>query len=267
MMTAGRRGLSPRILTAGALLVLLVAAAAAWFAFDPGFRANDSAAPDVASPGQGEFEQRVRAYLLDNPEVIVEAMSRLEERKRAEELSEARSALRTRAEELLRDPDSPVAGNPNGDVSLVEFFDYNCPYCRRVAPLMADLVAGDPGLRIVYKEWPILGRNSEFAAKAALAAHRQGRHEAFHQALMAGKGTANEASAYEAAARIGLDLSRLKLEMEDPTIQQAIARNHDLARALRINGTPSFVVGNQVVRGATDLTTLQALIRRAREQK
>jgi protein-disulfide isomerase len=266
-MTNGKRARSAKILASGALVVVLVVAAGAWFALDPEFRTNRNAAATAASRAQDGFEQSVRAYLLENPEVIVEAMSRLEERKRAEELSEARDALKTRAEQLLRDSDSPVGGNPNGDVSLVEFFDYNCPYCRRVAPLMTELVVGDPGLRIVYKEWPILGKNSEFAAKAALAAHRQGKHDAFHKALMAGKGAANEASVYEAAARIGLDIARLKLEMEDPAIQKAIDRNHELARALRITGTPSFVVGDHTLRGATDLATLQGLIRRAREPK
>src|SRR3546814_10830321 len=120
---------------------------------------------------------------------------------------------------------SPVTGNPDGDVSLVEFFDYNCPYCRRVAPVVADAEAADPQLRIVYKEFPILGPGSAFAAKAALAAHRQGLYFTFHKALMQAGGRADESSVLAVAEDVGLDVERLKSDMKDPEIQAAIDRN------------------------------------------
>jgi len=249
------------------LPAVLVIGTAAWWMLDPGFRtANRS--PDAATGmPRDEFERRVRAYLLDNPKVIVEAVQRLQERQRAADADEAQTTLKTRADEILRDPASPVGGNPAGAPTLVEFFDYNCPYCRRVAPVMADAEAADPKLRIVYKEFPILGPNSVFAAKAALAAHRQGRYVALHKALMEAKGTADEGSVLEAAANVGLDVNRLKTDMRDQTIQDAIDRNLALARVLRINGTPGFVVGDRIIRGATDLKTLQGLIREARGKK
>jgi protein-disulfide isomerase len=185
---------------------------------------------------------------------------------RAAEESEAQAALKMRADEVFRDPASPVGGNPAGDVTMVEFFDYNCPYCRRVAAPMRETMAADPQLRVVYKEFPILGPNSVIVAKAALAAHRQGRYIAFHDALMQVRGAADEAGALRIAAEIGLDLERLKADMADPIIQSAIDRNLRLAQALRIAGTPGFVIGEQILRGATDAATLQSLVAKARNK-
>jgi protein-disulfide isomerase len=147
----------------------------------------------------------------------------------------------------------------------VEFFDYNCPYCRRVAPTVVELEEADPGLRVVYKEFPILGPNSIFSAKAALAVHRQGKHAAFHKELMMERGVADEAKVLRIADKIGVDVDRMKSDMNDPAIEAAIERNLALAQALRINGTPSFVIGEQTLRGATDLKALQSLIRQARD--
>ena len=214
-----------------------------------------------------EFEQRVRAYLLEHPEVIAEALQRLELREQAAQASAAKSVLKARADEILRDPNSPVGGNALGDVTLVEFFDYNCPYCRRVAPDVVKAEANDPKLRIVYKEFPILGPDSIFAAKAALAAHRQGKYAALHKALMETKGKVAEKTVLDAAAQLGLDMERLKADMADPAIQAHIDHNLALARALNINGTPSFVIGEQIVPGAAELATLERLIREAREKK
>ena len=214
-----------------------------------------------------EFEQRVRSYLLDNPEVVAEALQRLEERQRAAEASESKSVLAKRAEEVFRDPASPVGGNPQGDVTLVEFFDYNCSFCRQMAPHVTKAERDDPRLRIVYKDISILGPNSSFAAKAALAAHRQGKYVAFHKALMEAKDSHNEASILEAAGRVGLDLERLKRDISEPSIQDVLDRNLALAQALRIDGTPAFVIGDQIARGAVDLATMQDMIRAAREKK
>ncbi len=244
--------------------LVVAIAAAVWFALDPGLRGTPKSATEVP---KGEFEQRVRDYLLEHPEVIVEAIERYQERRRAAEQGEAQAVLKARADEVFRDPHSPVGGNADGDVTLVEFFDYNCPYCRRVGPLMIQAEAADAKLRIVYKEFPILGPNSVFAAKAALAAHRQGKYVAFHKALMAVEGVADKGKVMEVAAKLGLGLDRLKRDMEDAAIQKMIDRNLALAQALRINGTPSFVAGDQIVRGAVELNTLQGLIREAREKK
>lgn len=252
------------VLVLTAVIALAIGAATAWSILDPGFRMARGMmgiAPDVP---KDEFERRVRAYLLDNPEVIIEAMQVLEARQRTAAQTEVQAVLTARADEVFRDPESPVGGNPEGDVTLVEFFDYNCPYCRQVAPVMAKAEAADQKLRVVYKEFPILGPNSIFAAKAALAAHRQERYVPFHQALMQSKSAVNEETVLATAAKIGLDVDRLKADMNDSAIQTAIDRNLALAGVLRINGTPSFVVGEEIVRGATDLNTLQGLIQKAR---
>lgn len=242
---------------------LLIAAAAAWFALDPGI--NSGTTQEARGPeSQDEFGRRVRAYLLENPQVIVEAMQVLQARQQAAEASEVGAVLAARADEVFRDPMAPVTGNPEGDVTLVEFFDYNCPYCRRVAPVVAEAEAADPQLRIVYKEFPILGPGSVFAARAALAAHQQGLYFAFHEALMQSGERAEEDSVLAVAKEVGLDVERLQADMADPEIQAAIDRNLALAEALRITGTPGFVVGKRILRGATDLETLQSLIRDAR---
>lgn len=247
--------------------LVLAVAAATWLVLDPGFHRKPRTPELADGMPRDAFERRIRDYLLEHPEVIVEAMERYQERRRIAEQSEAQAVLKARADEVFRDPDSPVGGNANGDATLVEFFDYNCPYCRRVGAIMMEAEAADANLRIVYKEIPILGPNSVFAARAALAAHRQGKYVAFHKALMAVEGIADKDKVTEVAKKLGLDLDRLTRDMDDPAIQKMIGKNLALARALRINGTPSFVAGDQIVRGAVDLKTLQSLVQQGRGKK
>jgi protein-disulfide isomerase len=211
-----------------------------------------------------EFEQRVREYLLKNPEVIMEALQILQQRQRAAEAENLKRTIAERGEEILHDPAAPVGGNPAGEVTLVEFFDYNCPYCRRVAPTVAELEQADPDLRLVYKEFPILGPGSQFAARAALASQRQGKYVPFHNALMQATEQVTEEAVMATARKVGLDTEQLTADMQDPAIQGAIGRNLQLANALGITGTPSFIIGDEVVPGAVDLRTLQSLIERAR---
>lgn len=245
------------------IIVALAGGVAAWLVFDPAFRTGTS----KPSGPQDKFERRVKDYILNNPEVILEAMQRLDKRQRAAENEAVRGIIATRAKDIFQDPDTPVGGNPNGDATVVEFFDYNCPYCRAVAPTMVDLERADPKLRFVYKEFPILGPNSVFAAKAALAAQRQGKYVEFHRALITSKGPVNEERVMTAAAEVGIDRGRLKMDMEDPTIKAAIDRNLELARVLRITGTPSFVVGEAVRQGVADLPTLQTMVAKVRKQE
>jgi protein-disulfide isomerase len=253
----------------GWLLVpaLVIAAAGAWILLDPGFRFSARQLDVATALPKDEFERRVREFILNNPEVVMEAARRFEQRQRAAEESEATAVLKARAEEIFRDKDSPVGGNPNGNVTLVEFFDYNCPYCRQVTPIMQEAEAADLQLRVVYKEFPILGPNSTFSAKAALAVHRQGKYLAFHKEMMLDRGVADEAKVLRIAAKIGIDVERMKSAMNDPAIAAMVERNLALAQALRINGTPGFVIGDQIVRGAIDLKALQALIQEARAKR
>ncbi|KAB2848183.1 MAG: DsbA family protein [Hyphomicrobiaceae bacterium] len=250
-----------------AIVFVLIVALAALLQLGSGSRWASVDTAVAAEMTQAEFERRVRAFLLANPEVIAEALQKLEARNQEAERAEAKVVLKARSDEIFRDSTSPVGGNDKGDVTLAEFHDYNCPYCRRVAPIVHEAEAADKQLRVVYKEFPILGPNSLFAAKAALAAHRQGKYVAFHQALMQLKAPADEQRVLAVAATTGLDVGRLKSDMADPAIQAAIDRNLALARALRIDGTPGFVIGEQIVRGAIDLATMQQLIREAREKK
>ena len=204
--------------------LILLAALGAWFALDPGFRWGHGGTRVAADMPKDQFERRVRAFLLEHPEVIAQAISRLESRRGEEEATEAQAALKSRADEVFRDPDSPVGGNPHGDVTLVEFFDYNCPYCRQVAPLMLQAEAADPKLRLVFKEFPILGAGSTFAAKAALAAHKQGKYLAFHHALMKVRGKVEATQVVEVAKATWLDVDRLKADAEAPEIQAMLER-------------------------------------------
>lgn len=250
------------------LTLLVLGAVGSWLVFDPGFGWGQSSSKVAADMSKDEFDRRVHNYLMAHPEVIMESVNQLEARARQQEETEAQKVLQARADEVYRDPDSPVGGNPNGDITIVEFFDYNCPYCRAVAPVMTKAEEGDPQLRVVYKEFPILGPNSIFAAKAALAAHKQGKYVAFHRALYQVRGTVDQGKTLETAASVGLDVERLKTDMNDPKIKAAIQKNLALAQALRINGTPGFVIGNsRILRGATDLKTLQTWIRYARDHR
>lgn len=223
-----------------------------------------------ASPFTTEQEQRVeelvRAYLLDHPEVLVEARRVLQERQAEEAAAQFTAALEETREGLLHDPVTPVGGNPDGAVSVVEFFDYNCPHCRRASPIVAEMLKANPDVRLVYKEWPILGEPSEFAARAALAAHRQSPelYESFHAALMVHKDKLTEDAVIEIARDVGIDLDRMRSDMDDPAIAAHIARNVELIRALGIQGTPAFVIGNELLPGFKPLAALESAIEKAR---
>ena len=239
-----------------------VIAIGAWIALDI---AGVVPTGSFRQPG-ADFEQRVRDYVTENPEVLVESLLRMQEQQRVVQTDEIGQIIAAHSDAIFNDPATPVGGNPEGDVSLVEFFDYNCPYCRRVAPALVEIEESDPDLRLVYKEWPILGPNSDFAARAALASQSQGKYVAFHKALMLASGLVNESKTLEVAAQVGLDIGRLKQDMATPEVEGMIERNRQLARALRISGTPSFVIGDQMLRGAADAEAIRGYIRAAREK-
>jgi protein-disulfide isomerase len=206
------------------------------------------------------LERQVRSYLLANPEVIVDSVNGMEARRKDAEENEMTAILAQRHDEVFNDPASPVGANPQGDATLVEFFDYNCPYCRKATPMLDALEQADKGVRLVFKEYPILGPGSVFAARAALASQKQGKYLAFHKAMMTYKGQITESSSLEVAAQVGLDVERLKKDMEDPAIDEAIQRNRSLAGVLRISGTPTFIAGKEILRGLVDIDTLKQLI-------
>jgi protein-disulfide isomerase len=248
------------ILRRAALALLLATAPAA------GTLAQSSA-PATLSPDQVQaIEKVIREYLLRNPELLLEAIENLEKRRGDEAQSAAKTVIAERRAELLNDPGSPVVGNANGDVAIVEFFDYRCPYCKQVVPSLAQLLKEDPKLRLVHKELPILGPESVVASRAALAARKQGKYHEMHVALMRTRAL-DEASILKLASDQGLDSARLKADMQSAETDEIIERNRRLARALNISGTPAFVIGDAVVPGAIDLRTLKSLVAEARAKK
>jgi len=246
-----------RRLAVGAVMLFALAALAAGAA-----RAEHK----TTTPEQADIEGAIHQYLLEHPEVIIEAVETLRQREQADRLANARDQIEQNREALLDDPTSPIAGNPEGDVTLVEFFDYHCGYCKRVLGDMLVLLDEDANLRVVYKEFPILGPQSVEAARVALAAHRQdpAKYVDLHVAMMASRARLGEARALEMAREFGYDVDGLEADMNSDEVSAIIRDNTELARALGINGTPSFIIGDQLIPGAVDLETLKALIERAR---
>ena len=220
----------------------------------------------MVTPDKAALGKSIREYLIANPEVLVEAMQELERKQDSQRDSAAQKAISENQNELLHDPDSPVAGNPSGDVTVVEFSDYQCPYCKRSHNAVKSVVAADGKVKIVFKDLPILGEPSRIAALAALASRAQGKHLAFHNALMEYNGKIDRDKIMEIAASVGLDVAKLQKDMEDPKLKQIIERNLALASALGVRGTPAFVIGNQFVPGAVDADALKQLIADARKR-
>ncbi len=222
----------------------------------------------VMAPAQDLTEDRVKELVLEaireNPEIVFEAAMLM--RQREEEARQAAQAtvLERNREALLNDPNAPVLGNPNGDVTVVEFFDYNCPYCRRVKPSVEALLERDKNVRLVYREWPILGEGSVFAARAALASREQGKYEEFHWAMMGMQGRAEEASVLRIAQQVGLDLSRLRRDMESEEIDEHIATSARLTGELGISGTPGFVIGDNIVAGVIEADQMIRIVEETR---
>jgi protein-disulfide isomerase len=225
-------------------------------------RLASSAAP---SPDRLALGKSIREYLMANPEVLVDAMAELERRQDNERDAIAQKGIEKNKDALFRDPEAPFVGNPNGDVTIVEFSDYQCPYCKRVYSTLKSVVAADGKVKLVYKDLPILGDASKVAAVAALASIKQGKHDAFHEALMQSSGKLDSDRIYEIAASVGIDVAQLKKDMDDPAIKKLIERNLDLASELGVRGTPAFVIGNQFVPGAVDADALKQYIADARK--
>jgi protein-disulfide isomerase len=247
-----------RFARASAATLFLLAAAAAPAA-DAG---------EALSPAQRKaVEDIVREFLRDNPEVVLEALQALRAKQADEGKQKLQDALAARRDDLENDAAAPVGGNPTGDVTVVEFFDYRCPYCKRMMPAIVELLKRDRNVRFVFKEFPILGPESVAAARAALAVWLADRSKymSYHGALMESKGSLSAARLMDLAAGIGLDKAKLEKLMADPAIDDALRRNFALAESLQITGTPAFVVGREVVPGAIDLDTLLTLVARARE--
>jgi protein-disulfide isomerase len=223
-------------------------------------------ADEALTPEQKKaVEQVIQDYFLKHPEFMVDVLRAAEAKLKDQKAEDAKQAISERRDELLGDASAPIGGNPDGDVTIVEFFDYRCPYCKQVEPSLEALLKEDPKIRIVYKEFPVLGPESIYASRMALAAKKQDRYAAFHTAMMAAKGKITDDVVQKVAASAGVDIAQAKTDMKSPDIDAVIKRNYALAEALDINGTPAFIIGSVMVPGTTDLDGLRKLVADARK--
>jgi protein-disulfide isomerase len=215
------------------------------------------------------LQHAIHDYILAHPEVLIESLQRAKARAEQRQAELIKSRIIALGKTLVDDPNAPILGNPKGDVTLVEFFDYRCPYCRQVEPWVQTLLKEDSGVRLVEKEFPILGPASIYAAHVALAAWKQGKHTAFRNALMAKEGNMDERSIHEdlvlqVAKSVGLDMDRMKVDMTGSDVEGEIRGNMRIAQSLGLTGTPAFIIGAELVPGATDLATLRVMVDDAR---
>lgn len=229
-----------------------------------------AAAPVFAETGakeKREIEEIVREYILEHPEIIAEAIERLRNRERVAKENAQREAMTALSAQIYENPKTPEMGNPKGDVIIVEFFDYQCGYCKRVFPSFMNVMESDQNVRVLWKELPILGPVSRFAARAAMAAEKQGKYFPYHAALMELRGKLTEDRVMQAANDLGLDMKQLIKDMAAPEIDRYLDETLQLAQSLGINGTPAFLIGDQLVPGAIEEEQMREMIAKERESK
>ena len=225
-------------------------------------------AQSISDTQRGEIEKIVRDYLVSHPEVLQEAIAALEKRQAAEEAEKHEAAVKDNAEAIFNSSRQVTIGNPQGDVTFVEFFDYNCGYCKKAMSDMLDLMKSDSKLKVVLKEFPVLGPGSVEAARVAVAVRMQDKtgkkYLDFHQKLLGGRGQADKARALAAAKEAGFDVARIERDMSSDEVRQSLEESLKLAEKLGLNGTPSYVIGQNVVVGAVGLDALKEKISSAR---
>ncbi|KMO30323.1 DSBA oxidoreductase [Methylobacterium tarhaniae] len=254
----------PRLLPALALAGL-VAAAAPTRAQSP---TTTPAAPAPAAAPMSDAQRQaiegvVRDYLLKNPEILQEAMTELEKRQQEAQKVAQASALKETRDTLHNSPHGFVAGNPNGDVTLVEFFDYNCGYCKRALTDIQTLIKGDPKLKVVLRDFPVLGPDSLEASKVALAAKQQLKGDKlfdYHIRLLESRGRVNGERAIAVAKEMGLDVAKLQKDMQAPDIQAALQENVGLGDKLGLSGTPAFIIGDEIIPGAVGVEPIRKTV-------
>jgi protein-disulfide isomerase len=231
--------------------------------------AAPAAEPSFSEPQKVEIEKIIRDYLVTHPEVLQEAIAELDKRQAAADTAKAKAAVAANAATLFDSSRQVVLGNSKGDVTLVEFFDYNCGFCKGALPALIDLMKDDGKLRVVLKEFPVLGPDSVEAAKVAVAVRMQDKtggkkYLDFHQKLLGGRGKADKARALAVAKEVGMDMARLDKDMASDEVKVSIEESLKLAETLGLNGTPSYVIGDDVVVGAVGLDALRGKIATAR---
>ncbi|HBR69954.1 MAG TPA: thioredoxin [Rhodospirillaceae bacterium] len=223
------------------------------------------AAEEITEGQKAEIKKMIEDYLMENPQVI---MKSVEEYQKLQEkgMEAAASAKVVEHQDFLVSKDAPSAGNPDGDVTVVEFFDYNCGYCKRALSDIQELIGQDPGVRFVFHELPVLGPSSALAAQWALAAHKQGKYFEYHAALMTHNGNKDEAELTGIGTQLGLDTEKLKQDANSPEIQAMLQKGIEVSRDLGIQGTPGFVIGDRIVRGYIGPEGLKGAIAEEREK-
>jgi len=233
-----------------------------------------AAAQALTEAQRAEVVEILRRALREDPSILRDAVAAMQEAEERDRAEAGRAAIVGQADALFRDAADPTRGNPRGDVTIVEFFDARCGFCKQLHPALEALIRRDPNIRVVMKDLPVLGPTSVQAARALLAAHRQGRYAAFQDALLTLRGEPTESVLQDLARRVGLDWARLRREMEDPAISRRIDANMRLAQSLGIQGTPALVIAGPagpqaatLVPGAVDLGQLERLVAEARARR
>jgi protein-disulfide isomerase len=211
--------------------------------------AGGSAFTDEQKKALGEI---IKDYLVKNPDVMIDVQNALDEKMQKDQDSKLKTIISQNGKEIYRGANSSVAGDPNGDITVVEFFDFNCGYCKRGLPEVQKLIQDDKKVRFVFKELPILSKGSEEAARVALAAKRQGKYWEFHQLMLGSRGHADEASALKVAQSLGLDMDKIKKDMASDDVKNELQAMMALSKKIGINGTPHFLVGDKSIPGAPD---------------
>jgi len=233
-----------------AVVSAVVTVALVHFIYLGGSPAAGLAAGGAVDPAR--VEAILKDYLTKNPEILVEMTNELDKRQQAEQTEKQEKTISENADKIYRSPVAFVAGNPDGDVSVVEFFDYNCGFCKRALSDVVKLVNNDNKVRLVLKELPIFGDDSEDAAKAALASQKQGKYFEMHQKLFSEPGKANKEKALAIAKELGLDVAQLEKDMNDPAVKESLEESKLLAQKLGLQGTPLYLIGDRVIAGAPD---------------
>jgi protein-disulfide isomerase len=225
------------------------------------FLASAQALTDQQKSEMGEF---IRTYLLEHPELLREMADKLEQKDRESEQTARAEGLEKNKDTVFKLAGDAIVGDPNGDVTIVEFMDYNCGWCKKSVKEVSELVAADPKVKVVLKEFPIFGEHSEYAARAALASKKQNKYWEFHQAMFAHEGQLTKDGVNEIAKGLGIDMAKLETDMKAQEVIDTIAANYDLAKTLQLNGTPAFVIDTNVIPGYIPLADIQGYIAEAR---
>ncbi|MEE2662389.1 MAG: DsbA family protein [Pseudomonadota bacterium] len=239
----------------------------AFLGLAPSKLAAENAIEKITIKQRQLIEHINRNYVLENPEIVEAAIRKLEKNKRLAAIQADQKRVLENVTALYGDPDTPILGNPDGDISIVEFVDHGCGVCKRFHPILKELIRTDPGIRLLYKEWPILGANSVLASRAAIASRRQGKYKIFLDALLGSPSPLSTPNIMALAQSVSIKIKQLKKDMKSPKVDEILLKNYRLAERLGLNGTPSLVIEKKLFRGGRDLQTLRAIVQDIRYKK